>query len=104
MYIVISIRVSSRLVQSLLTARKGTYRIMKCNDMLRITAPQRYGLAHGGSVRRDSFSESELRALAISIVTKIDSDTVVARLDISLTNIWQPISGNCDEHAWKCVS
>lgn len=101
---IISMRVDFRLGQSLLTARKGTYRIMKCNDMLKMTAPHRYGLAQGGSMRRDSFSESELRALAISIVTKIDSETVVARLDISLTNIWQPISGNCDEHAWKCVS
>jgi hypothetical protein len=72
--------------------------------MLRKIAPHRYILAQGGRVSSDSFSESEFSALAISIVTRMESETVVALLESSLTNIWQPISGNWDEHAWKWVS
>ena len=76
---------------------------MKCNDMLSMIAPHRYRLSHGLSVSRDSFSDSELRAFAISIVTSTERDTVVALLENSLTNISQPISGNCVEQAWKLV-
>ena len=79
------------LAASRLTARNGTYRIIKCRAMLSAIAPQRYGLTQGGRVSSDSFSESELRALNISIVTSTDSEMVVARLLNSLTNISQPI-------------
>lgn len=71
--------------------------------MLRQIAPHRYGLLHGGRVRRDSFSESEFRAFAISMVTRMESETVVARRANSFTNISQPISGKREEHAWKSV-
>lgn len=80
--------------------------------MERTMAPQRYMLRHGGIEKSDSFSASELRAcrrrrgkfgdaeiqgreaeltLNISMTTRMESETVVARLDISLANMSQPI-------------
>lgn len=39
----------------------------------------RYGFDHKGKTKRDSFSERELQALNISITTRMESETVVAR-------------------------
>ena len=41
-------------------------------------APSRYGLTHGGMSAKDWFSETELRALAISMVTSTDRAMVIA--------------------------
>ena len=41
--------------------------------------------------------------LNISMTTRIESDTVVARLAISLVNMSQPMNENFSEHEWKCV-
>ena len=78
--------------------KKGIYRIATCSAMLRAMAPTRKGFFHKGSLSRLSFSESEFIALNISTVTRMESDIVVARRDISLVNISQPISGNRLEH------
>ena len=52
---------------------------MKCNAILRQTAPTRYMFFHTGSLSKLSFSESEFIALNISTVTKIERLIVVAR-------------------------
>ena len=54
-----------------------------------------------GNVRRDSLDDNAFIAFNISITTRIERETVEADLDISLVNIWQPISGNLLEHLWK---
>ena len=58
----------------------------------------RYGFAQMGSTNKDSFSDSELQALNISMTTRIDNETVVARWAGIEVNISQPISGNFEEH------
>jgi hypothetical protein len=52
---------------------------MKCSTILKVIAPKRYMFFHGGSLNKLSFSDSEFRALNISIVTRIERDMVVAR-------------------------
>lgn len=47
--------------------------------------------------------QEEGRTLNISMTTRIESETVVARLAISLVNMLQPIDGNDSAHEWKCV-
>jgi hypothetical protein len=74
---------------------------MICSDMLNAIAPTKYIFFHNGSRSKLSFSESEFMALNISIVTNIDRLIVVARWDISLVNILQPISGNLTRQSWK---
>lgn len=76
------------------TVKNGTYNIMKCNAILSVIAPTRYGFAHRGNVNKLSFSEREFIALNISTVTRIDKLIVVARLAITFVNISHPISGN----------
>ena len=47
--------------------------------MLSAIAPTKNGFFHTGNRSRLSFSDKEFIALNISIVTRIDSDIVVAR-------------------------
>lgn len=50
----------------------------------------------------DSLDERAFMALSISMTTRIERETVEAALALSLVKISQPISGNCEEHLWKC--
>jgi hypothetical protein len=71
---------------------------MKCKVIESIIEKTRYKFFHIGKVNKLSFSLRELVALNISMVTNTESDIVVARFAISLTNISQPISGNKSPH------
>lgn len=71
---------------------------MKCKTIESIIDNTRYIFFHIGKVNKLSFSLRELVALNISMVTNTESDIVVARFAISLTNISQPISGNNSPH------
>jgi hypothetical protein len=86
-----------------LTVKKGIYKIATCSVIDRAMAATRNLFFHTGKRSRLSFSESEFIALNISTVTRMDSDIVVAVFDMSLVNIWHPISGNLLEHWWKWV-
>ena len=70
------------------------YRMAKCSPIDSVIAYTSIMLFHRGNVRRDSLDDNAFMAFSISITTRIDRDTVEADLDISLLNIWQPISGN----------
>ena len=59
-------------------------------------------LSHSGRVRRDSLEDKAFMALSISMTTRMERETVEAALALSLVNISQPISGNWEEHLWKC--
>ena len=61
--------------------------------MLNAIAKHNHPFAQTGSVSKLSFSLNEFIALNISMVTRIESETVVAALDISLVNIPHPSSG-----------
>ena len=50
----------------------------------------------------DSLDERAFMALSISMTTRMERETVEAALALSLAKISQPISGNCEEHLWKC--
>lgn len=71
--------------------KNGMYKMAKCSAMLRVTAATRYGFRQTGNTSKLSFSESELIALNISTVTRIDKLIVVARCAIALVNISHPI-------------
>jgi len=58
-------------------------------------------LFHNGSVNKDSFSERLLMALSISMVTRMESDIVVALRDIQFVNISHPTEGKSREQEWK---
>lgn len=73
----------------------------KCSVIDRIIAYTSITLFHNGKLSSDSLDESAFIALNISIITRMDRDTVEADLDISLVNISHPISGNSVEHLWK---
>ncbi len=53
--------------------------------------------SQSGSVRSDSLDDNAFIALNISMTTRIERETVEADFAISLENIWQPISENCEE-------
>ncbi len=56
----------------LLTAMKSTYSTTKWREKESAMAARRSGLIQGGITSRDWFSESELTALAISMVTRME--------------------------------
>ena len=57
----------------------------KCRANERHMAPMRKGLIQGGMTKRDWFSDRELIALAISIVTKMDRAIVMGSGDWKYT-------------------
>lgn len=69
--------------------------------MLKMILPTRYGFDHKGRTKRDSFSERELQALNISMTTRIESETVVARSAGRPVNMEQSRLLNTEEHWWK---
>jgi len=58
--------------------------------------------SHRGSVSSDSLEERAFMAFSISMTTRMESDMVEAARALLLLKISQPISGNLEEHWWKC--
>ena len=69
--------------------------------MLKAIAATSIGLAHSGSVSRDSELLRAFIGFSSSMTTRMDMDTVDADLAALLLKISHPISGKEREHWWK---
>lgn len=74
----------------------------KCNVIDRMMAYTNIIFFHKGKVKSDALDDNAFMAFSISITTRIDKEMVDADFETSLVNMSQPISGNSEEHLWKC--
>jgi hypothetical protein len=77
--------------------------MMKCRIIDKVMANTRTMFFHKGRVRRDSDDDRAFIALSISITTRMESEIVDAVVEVSSTNIEQPMPGKLVEQRWKWV-